>query len=223
MRRPHPALWTLTLLLGAVPAVFAGTDRASAPAATAAAPAAAAAPRTPARQPYLSAAASYFGRTPEQMGELARRYGTRDDLAVTLFVASKAARSPEEIHQLRLRGLFWWEISTMHDLSGDVWFTKAEAEQPEPEYERSYRQLENWRRGRTRHLELTDDEVRDLIAVRVVHDVMNVPVKRAMKLRSSGKDLAQMLDEEQRLRQHGGEAVEPDRAPGSRNPAKGER
>jgi len=156
------------------------------------------------RQVFLGVSARYFGYSPEAISEYARRYGARDDLAVTLFVATRSRRSPEQIHQLRLRGLFWWEISTMNELAGDVWFTELDGERPEdPVFEPAYRQLERWNRGEVRHLEITDEEVRNLVAVRVIHDVFDLPVARAMELRSTGRELPAIVSEQYRLRDRG--------------------
>jgi hypothetical protein len=153
------------------------------------------------REIYLDVSARYFGYSPEAMSGYADRYGAREDLAVMLFVASRTVKTPEQIHQLRLRGLHWWEISTMNELDGDVWFTELESKSQEDSvYGPAYRQLDSWNRGEVRNLELSDDDVRNLVAVRVIHEVFDLPVSRAMELRSTGRELPAIVSDQQRLR-----------------------
>ena len=92
----------------------------------------------------------------------------------------------------------------MNELAGDVWFTELHGERPaDPVYAPAYRQLERWNRGELRHLELSDDDVRNLVAVRVIHDVFDLPVAKAMELRSTGRELPVIVLEQYRLRERG--------------------
>ncbi len=155
------------------------------------------------KQVYLDATGEYFGHSPETMASFAGRYGSQDDLAVTLFVSSRSRKSPEQVHQLRLRGLFWWEISYMEEIKADEWFVpgyETTSATVEPQFREAYKRHGEWKRGAAK-LELTDDEVRDLIAVRITHEKTGAPVEHLMRQRSQGKDLARMLADEQLSRQ----------------------
>ena len=168
------------------------------------------------RELFLDVSASYFDVPSETMSGYAARYGAREDLTVLLFVATRTAQTPEQLHQLRLRGLFWWEISTMNELPGDVWFTNPEGEAAEETiYEPAFRELERWNRGETRNLEITDDDVRNLVAVRVIHDVFDLPVRQAMALRSAGEPLSTIVAKQYRLRSRGSEMTPAKRSEGN--------
>ena len=86
----------------------------------------------------------------------------------------------------------------MAEIKGDAWFVPGHAAsgtEVAPRFRQAYQAQSEWKRG-ARKLELTDDEVRDLVAVRIVHEKTGVPVDEAMALRAQGKDLARMLAEE---------------------------
>ena len=197
MRHPRIHLFLLALGLSAV-TTFAADDS---------------------KQVYLAVAGEYFAQKPEVMADFAERYGARDDLAVTLFLATRARRPVEEVHQLRMRGLFWWEIAFMNDVPGDVWFPEYEGE-PGPPYGRAYEKLSGWRHGSIDKLDVSDDEVRHLVAVRMLHEYFRIPIEQAMDLRKSGRDLPTILESEVRKRSRG-DAVPHDRSAGNGSPTSG--
>ena len=154
------------------------------------------------KQVFLAVSGEYFSQEPEVMADFGERYGTDDDLAVTLFVAARARRPAEEVHQLRMRGLFWWEIAYMTEVPGDAWYAEFDGE-PGPPYGRAYEKLASWRRGAIDKLDVTDDEVRHLVAVRMMHEYFRMPVEQAMELRKSGRDLPTIVATEYRKRSRG--------------------
>jgi len=150
---------------------------------------------------YVAVAARYFDRDRDTIARWDARYRAPDDLTVAMFISRHSGKSLEEVHALRVRGLSWWEISLRFGVPVDAWFVPVERD-PGPPYGKAYGYWKKHRADRRAEIVLTDDDLRNLVAVRMVHEYYGVSVDLALEWRASGSDMATIVAREYRQR-HG--------------------
>jgi len=137
---------------------------------------------------FLSISARYFDEDRPAIDRVAAHYRNPDDLAVVLFVARRSGRSVDYIHNLRSRGMSWWDVSIRLGLPADVWFVPVQRD-PGPPYGKAYGHWKHHKRDKGHAIVLSDADARNLVAVRMLHEYYGISVAVAMDWRSSGKDL----------------------------------
>jgi hypothetical protein len=143
---------------------------------------------------YLAISSRYFDRDRAVVDRWSARYADPDDLAVCLFISKHSGRSLAAIFDLRHRGLSWWDISIRLGVPMDVWFVPV-ARHPGPPYGKAYG---HWKKHRKHPsaMRLSDTDMGNLVAVRMIHEYYSVPVEVAMEWRSSGRDLRALMSDE---------------------------
>jgi hypothetical protein len=149
---------------------------------------------------YVAVNARYFDADPVVVGRFAARCEREDDLAVALFIARHSDRSLDSIFSMRGKGLSWWAISVNLGLPAEVWMIPVKRE-PGPPYGKAYGYWKKHGRD-TRAYELSDDDLRHLVSVRVLSEYFGVSAEIAMDSRASGRPLS-VLVEEAYQRNHG--------------------
>ena len=144
---------------------------------------------------FLSVSARYFDEDRGSIDRIAPRYRNPDDLTVALFVARRSGQSGEVIHHMRTDGLSWWDISVRLGMPIDVWFVPVQRD-PGPPYGKAYGHWKNHKHNKRHAMMLTDVDVRNLVAVRMLHEYYGVSVDVAMEWRSSGHDLRVLVSNE---------------------------
>ena len=144
---------------------------------------------------FLSVSARYFDEDRRSIDRVAVRYSNPDDLTVALFVARRSGMSADAIHRMRTNGLSWWDISVRFGMPVDVWFVPVRRD-PGPPYGKAYGHWKNHKRHKHHAVVLTDADVRNLVAVRMLHEYYGVSVDVAMEWRSSGRDLRVLVSNE---------------------------
>jgi hypothetical protein len=163
---------------------------------------------------FLAINSRYFGQDTKVVRTYAARYTNHDDLAVSLFIGKRSGRSADHIFWLRRQGLSWFDISVQLGVPVDVWFVDVRRN-PGPPYGKAYGHWKNHKKNRARVV-LTDADLRNLVAVRMIHEYYRLPVEAAMDLRASGQPLHTILSTEYHKR-HG----EPGGKPAKGHPGKG--
>jgi hypothetical protein len=148
---------------------------------------------------YFAISSRYFDRDRRDVEYWGRRCDDPDDLAVALFIGRHSGRSLNEIFDLRRRGRTWWEISLRFGVPPDVWFVPVRRD-PGPPYGKAYGHWKKHRRDDRRELVLSDFDVRNLVAVRVMHEYYGVSAEIAMRWRSDGDDLRSLASAQYRER-----------------------
>jgi hypothetical protein len=150
---------------------------------------------------YLAINSRYFGHDHAVVRSVAARYSNPDDLAVSLYIGKRSGRSADFIFSLRRQGLSWWDISVRLGLPANVWFVEVPRD-PGPPYGKAYGHWKKHKRDRNAVIVLNDTDVRNLVAVRMIHEYYDVPVEIAMEWRSSGENLRTLMSSEYHKR-HG--------------------
>jgi hypothetical protein len=159
---------------------------------------------------FFAVSSRYFDRDRQVVESWGRRYQDPDDLAVALFLSKRSGRSPDFIFSLRRQGLGWWEIGVRVGVPVDAWFLPVTRD-PGPPYGKAYGYWKKHRKNPKARIVLTDADVRNLVAVRMVHEYYGVPVEVAFERRASGGNVRVLLSAEYRHR-HGKAGVPPGHA-----------
>ncbi len=150
---------------------------------------------------YLSISSRYFDRERGTVHRFAAHLADPDDLAVLFYLSKRSGRSCDQIYGLRLQGLSWWRISTRLGLPVDVWFVEVRHD-PGPPYGKAYGHWKKHKRDRHHPVVFSDADLRDLTAVRMIHEYYGVSVQVAMDWRASGNSLETIMTGEYHKR-HG--------------------
>lgn len=159
---------------------------------------------------YISVSARYYDREPSQVREWEQQCRNSDDLAVALFIARHSGKSPSFVLTLRKEGATWWDISVGLGVEPDVWFVPVK-KNPGPPYGKAYG---HWKNGKKspQKMTMSDDDCRNLVTVRVLHDYYGVSVEMAMEWRASGKKLENLTANEYRNRHVRGQKPKKDKS-----------
>ncbi len=150
---------------------------------------------------YFSISSRYFGRDRGTVDRFAAYFSDPDDLAVFLYLSKRSGRSCDHIFGLRRQGLSWWQISTRLGLPVDVWFVEVHHD-PGPPYGKAYGHWKKHKQDRHHHMVFSDADIRNLTAVRVIHEYYGVSMQVAMDWRASGNSLQTIMTGEYHKR-HG--------------------
>lgn len=138
---------------------------------------------------FFSISSRYFDRDRPTLEVWGHRFANPDDLAVFLFLVQRSGKSPDLIFSLRRDGNSWFDVGAKIGVPTEVWFVTTESD-PGPPFGKSYEQWKkSKRRPRHERFTLSDVDSRNLIAVRMLHEYYGIPVRRAMDMRASGRDV----------------------------------
>jgi hypothetical protein len=146
---------------------------------------------------FLSVSARHYDRDPAEVRQVWVRYRDPDDVSVALFLAHHSGRSLAEVLALRARRMSWWEIGVHLQVRPEVYFLQVDRT-PRPPYGRAYGYWKKHRHTPGTVLRLTDVEVRDLVAARVLHDAYGMPAEEALRRRADGGDVRVLVVERER-------------------------
>lgn len=150
--------------------------------------------------------AAYYRRPLEMPARLLRLGLSPDDVSVVLFLAERASADPYAIASTRLRsGLAWHALMRAHNVRQSALAVRLDRSRPKSgPLARAYRVLAGQARG-----PLTDDEVRDLVQLRLVTEHFGQRPSRVLARRAAGTPATDLVLEFDRAR--GSRAAEPSR------------
>lgn len=149
---------------------------------------------------FFSISSRYFDRDVRTIESYSQRYfPDPDDLSVALFLSSRCDKNPDWFFSLRKQGLGWFEIGDRCDVPLDVWFVPVSRD-PGPPYGKAYGHWKKHKQRPDSSVVLSDDDCRNLVALRVAHEYYGVSVETAMNWRSSGASMDRLMTTEYRKR-----------------------
>jgi hypothetical protein len=166
---------------------------------------------------YFAVSARYFEQDHDTIRTISVRYDDPDDLAVALFIGRNVRKSPDYVYSLRRQGLSWFEICARLGVPYDAFFVPVNR-RPGPPYGKAYGHYKKHGKKTAEVYVLTDSDVRNLVAVRLLHEYYGVDIELAMSWRSSGRNLNELVAEEYTKR-HG----KPDKGSKGNKAAQGKR
>ena len=150
---------------------------------------------------YLSISSRYFDRDRGTVDQFARHFADPDDLAVLFYLSKRSGRSCDHIFRMHRQGLSWWEISLRLGLPVDIWFVEVRHD-PGPPYGKAYGHWKKHKHDKHHQMVFSDADIRNLTAVRMIHEYYGVSMQVAMDWRGSGTSLKTIMSGEYHKR-HG--------------------
>jgi hypothetical protein len=150
-------------------------------------------------QVLIAVISSHFDREADRIRQCLDQTPSLDDAVVTLFLADLTGRSPEFLLALRNQNLGWWDIGQGLGVPVDAWFMPVKSN-PRPPFLDVYL-ARSKAVAAAGILTLSDDDCRNLVTARMLHEYFGVTVARAMEMRASDRDLEQITVGEYRSRE----------------------
>ncbi len=140
---------------------------------------------------YLAVSSRYYDQDAGDLGRWEHQCGGPDDLAVAMFLCRRGHVPPERVIAQRSRGLDWWTIGARLGVLTEAWFVPVRHD-PGPPFGKAYGHWRQRRWGDDRPFTLSDDDTRNLVAVRLLHEYYGVSAEQAMAWRSTGRSLREI-------------------------------
>lgn len=152
-------------------------------------------------QLFLAISSRCFDQEPRVIRDYAPRFTSPEDMAVALFISQHSGKPIEAIFKLRQGGIPWWDVGVRVGLPEQVWFVPV-SHHPGPPFGKAWG---HWKKHQADHhyaMRFDDDDARNWVAVRMMHEYYGIPVEKAMEFRARGVDVRSLMVHEYRNR-HG--------------------
>ncbi len=104
-----------------------------------------------------------------------------EEVPVVLFLSKKSRVNPEVIIKWRLAGMSWYEITIKLRLKPEIFIVPIPAHiKVGPPYGRAYGY---WRKHKSLKIKLSDEEIRELINLRIASEYYKIKVEEVLKRR----------------------------------------
>jgi hypothetical protein len=144
----------------------------------------------------------YFGLNEYEILDYYRAKFTGADILLIFYIAHYSGKYPEAIGEWRKRDLTWREIAFGKlDLDTGLFFDELPLDKPIPApFNRPYELYRIWSERGTKKqwLRLTDEEMVQLVQLKVVHTYYDIPVLEIMQTIAAGKDFSEVIKGRQR-------------------------
>jgi hypothetical protein len=135
---------------------------------------------------------SYQYKVPiKTISNIGHRIDDNDDVSVCLYVAKKRGYDPLDILGLKKRGLPWKEIFKIVGLDMENLFTETNilyVSKVPGRFRHAVGEYHKWRKDPTYPMDLTDNDVRDMVQMQFVMTQQGLPAGQVMDIRNSGAD-----------------------------------
>lgn len=145
----------------------------------------------------------YYHVQPTVVVDLERKRLSEDDMSVLLFLSGRGRIAPEVILRWRLAGDSWWMITERLKLDSEIYYVPVpEHVQPGPPFGKAYGHFKVKRRGKQtlsdtflkeRRIAFDDDDIRNLVQLRLVSEYYGYPPEEIIKRRERGEQFGRMI------------------------------
>ncbi|MCD4783263.1 MAG: hypothetical protein K8T10_05445 [Candidatus Eremiobacteraeota bacterium] len=119
-----------------------------------------------------------------------------DDVSVCLYLYTKSSIHPQDIMGLKRKGMAWKQIMKSLKFDADKLFTEAgiyEIFGVPQKFKHSYGELKKWQKDPSHEMNLTDDDVRDLVQLGFLVRNSGIPPINIMRERNAGASWTNMI------------------------------
>lgn len=146
----------------------------------------------------------YYRVQPAVVVDLERKRLSEDDMSVLLFLSGMGRVAPEVILRRRLAGDSWWMITERLRLDPmKIYYVPVpEHVQPGPPFGKAYGHFKVKQRGKLtlsdtllkeHRIALDDDDIRNLVQLRLVSEYYGYPPEEIIKRRERGEQFGRMI------------------------------
>ena len=129
---------------------------------------------------------------PEPLIERLLEAGTPDvQLPVVGFLAGQLGQTPERIAELHRGGLSFLDITLRFGAGPELFYVPFERD-PGPPYGKAWGYYKKTPRAQWGTIRLSDDEIVDLVNLRVARDYYGVPAERVVEMRKAQGDIGKL-------------------------------
>jgi hypothetical protein len=122
-----------------------------------------------------------------------------NDIPVVFFLAKTAHVAPSKVMSLRLRGFSWLDITYHYGLSPAIYYVPVK-EVHGPPYGKAYGYYKKKPKHKWKEIDLSDEDVMNLVNLRFMSSHYNYEPERIVKLRSQGRDFVVINDDVRKVR-----------------------
>ncbi len=146
----------------------------------------------PGAMPVTVTFSEYYKVEPRIVDGLMAQNVSNDDISVALFLANLAKVTPETVIGYRAKGLSWADITGQLGVKPDVYFVGLPSN-PGPPYGNAWGYWKNRRAQPPPVFNLADDDLRNLVQLRLVSQYYKVTPRTVIHWRGSGKDFSTII------------------------------
>jgi hypothetical protein len=154
----------------------------------------------------------YYKVEPRIVDGLVAQKVSNDDISVALFLANLAKVTPETVIGYRAKGLSWADITGQLGVKPDVYFMGLPAN-PAPPYGNAWGYWKKRRAQPTTVFNLADDDLRNLVQLRLVNQYYKVKPRTVIQWRGSGKDFSTIIADQHGKKMGQGKPKNMDKTP----------
>ena len=143
------------------------------------------------------AVGEYFHVPEKEVIVIRERRIPDDEIPVILFIAQHAHVRPAVVIEYRLRGYSWTKVTLHFGLTPDIYYVPVR-EVHGPPYGKAYGHFRKRDRKEWNRIVLDDDDVVNLVNLRVISERYGYSPDEVIRLRSSGRDFVVINEEAHR-------------------------
>jgi hypothetical protein len=147
---------------------------------------------SPGVTPVTVTFSEYYKVEPRIVDGLVAQNVPNDDISVALFLANLAKVTPEAVIGYRAKGLSWADITGQLGVKPDVYFVGLPAN-PGPPYGNAWGYWKKRRAQPPPVFNLADNDLRNLVQLRLVSQYYKVTPRTVIHWRGSGKDFSTII------------------------------
>jgi hypothetical protein len=167
---------------------------------------------SPGATPVTVTYSEYYQVAPGIVDGLVAQKVPNDDISVALFLANLAKVTPEAVIGYRAKGLSWADITGQLGVKPDVYFAGLPAN-PGPPYGKAWGYWKKRQAQPTTAFNLGDDDLRNLVQLRLVSQYYKVKPRTVVHWRGSGKDFSAIIADQHGKKMGQGKPKSEDKTP----------
>jgi len=137
---------------------------------------------------------AYYGVKEREIERVGARSLPDDEMTVVFFISNRAAVSPLEIADLRLKGLSWMDITYKYWLTSEVYYVRF-ASDPGPPYGKAWGNFKKRPKKKWHEIKLADADIVNLVNLKFLAEKYNCSPEKIVRMKKQGKSFANMNGE----------------------------
>lgn len=137
-----------------------------------------------------------YGFNKKMISTVGRMLNNNDDVSVALRIARQKNLDPRIVMGMRRKGMTWMQILKSCGMHPSKLYENLSVHQvmgvPD-RFKKTFGEYQKWTENPADDIELKDEQVQDLVQLRLVVKIFGVHGRTVMKIRNSGKDWTQII------------------------------
>lgn len=139
------------------------------------------------RASYYESIGRYYSVTADEVLKISRAGISDEDLPVVFFIADRAKAEPGRIAQAFLGGTSWMDVCRNHSLYASDFYLIVSGKVTSRNYGPTFAKFKNTPEPEWKEIELTNDEIVNLVNLKLMYSLHDYSVYEIMAMRDYGK------------------------------------